>query len=125
MFLVICPVQVVVSVVVVNETDLIFIEDGVTGVTPLVSIWPRTTTMFAPFVNWTLQFCVVGVLLVATVTYLGGPLSPLQQTDAVEERHLLSLCSLHKCQWCFRGVSTVYHSTGTLGWAATSVLRSG
>jgi hypothetical protein len=71
-FLVIHPVHVIVSVVVVNETDLIFVGDGVTGMTPLVSVWPRTTTPVAPFVNWALQFCVTGVLLVATVTYLWG-----------------------------------------------------
>ena len=84
-FLVIRPVQVVVSVVIVNETNLIFIGDGVTGVAPLVSVWPRTTTAVALFIDWALQFCVAGVLLVATDTYLRGPLSPLQQTDMVEE----------------------------------------
>jgi hypothetical protein len=84
-FLVICPVQVVVSVVVVNETDLIFIGLRITGVAPLISIWPRTTTTLTLFVDWALQFCVAGVLLAATDTYLWGPLSPLQQTDTVEE----------------------------------------
>jgi hypothetical protein len=83
--LVICPVQVVVSIVIVNKSDLVVVGDGITGVMPLVPVWPRATTMVAPFVNWALQFCVAGVLLVATDTYLGGPFSPLQQTDAVEE----------------------------------------
>jgi hypothetical protein len=84
-FLIIHPVQVIVSVVVINETDLIFIGGGVTGVASFVSVWPRTTTLVAFFVDWALQFCVTGVLLVATDAYLWGPLSPLQQTDTVEE----------------------------------------
>jgi hypothetical protein len=62
-FLVIRPVQVVVSIVIVNETDLIFVGLRVTGVAPFVSVWPRTTTAVTLFVNWTLQFCVAGFCL--------------------------------------------------------------
>jgi hypothetical protein len=87
--LVIRPVQVVVSVVVIDETDLIFVGLGITSMTPLVSVWPRTTTTIALFVDWALQFCVTGVLFAATDTYLRGPLGPLQQTDTVEERDFL------------------------------------
>jgi hypothetical protein len=118
-FLVICPVQVVVSIVVINETDLIFIGDGVTGVAPLVSVWPRTTTAVALFVDWALQFCVTGVLLAATDTYLRGPFGSLQQTNTIEERHLLSSCGLCECRWRFWDDVTVYRSVSAFDWATT------
>jgi hypothetical protein len=118
-FLVIRPVQVIVSVVIVNETNLIFIGGRVAGVVPLVSVWPRTTTTITLFVNWALQFRVAGVLLAATNTYLRGPLRPFQQTDTVEERHLLGSSGLRECRWRFRDGLTVYRSVSAFEWAAT------
>jgi hypothetical protein len=117
--LVIRPVQVVVSVVVINETDLIFIGPGITSMAPLVSVWPRTTTAVALFVDWALQFCVTGVLLAATDTYLRGPLGPLQQTDTVEERHFLGSGGLRECRWRLRDSFALYCSVSAFDWAAT------
>jgi hypothetical protein len=118
-FLVIRPVQVIVSIVIVNETDLIFVGGRVTGVAPFVSIWPRTTTAVALFVDWALQFCVTGVLLAATDTYLRGPLGSLQQTDTIEERHLLGPCGLCECRWRYRNGVTSYRSVSAFDWATT------
>jgi hypothetical protein len=117
-FLVIRPVQVVVSVVIINETDLVFIGLGITSMAPLVSVWPRTTTAVALFVDWALQFCVTGVLLAATDTYFRGPLGPLQQTDTVEERHLLGPGGLRECRWRFRDSLAIYCSVSAFDWAA-------
>jgi hypothetical protein len=86
---------------------------------PFVSVWPRTTTAVALFVDRALQFCVTGVLLAATDTYLRGPLGPLQQTDTVEERHLLSPGCLRECRWRFRDSITLYCPVSTFDWAAT------
>jgi hypothetical protein len=86
---------------------------------PLVSVWPRTTTAVALFVDWALQFCVTGVLLAATDTYLRGPLGPLQQTDTVEERHLLGPGGLRECRWRFRDSIAFYCSVSAFDWAAT------
>jgi hypothetical protein len=87
--------------------------------TPLVSVWPRTTTAVALFVDWALQFCVTGVLLAATDTYLRGPLGPLQQTDTVKERHLLGPGGLCECRWRFWDSLALYCSVSAFDWAAT------